>query len=98
MMKRLTVAALACAVLGGCVQNYADRDVAQGMAPGSLVVLNAPAGATIQVDGRPYGMVGADAAPLTPGRHEVVVEAGGRRIHAQSIFVAAGTRAEVRVP
>ncbi|MGH6978151.1 MAG: PEGA domain-containing protein, partial [Brevundimonas sp.] len=60
--------------------------------------LNAPAGATILVDGRPYGMVGAAGAPLTPGRHEVVVEADGRRIHAQSIFVAAGARAEVRVP
>ncbi|OYW35896.1 MAG: hypothetical protein B7Z42_13530 [Brevundimonas sp. 12-68-7] len=98
MLKRLMVTVLACAAVTGCVTNYADRDVAQGAAPASLIVVNAPAGATIQVDGRPYGTVGAEGAPLTPGRHEVVVEFGGRRIHTQSIFVAAGARAEVRIP
>lgn len=98
MLKKIVAVALACAALTGCVQNYAEREVSQGAAPGSLVVLNAPQGSTIEVDGRPYGVVGGAASALAPGRHEVVVEAGGRRIHTQSIFVAAGARVEVRVP
>lgn len=98
MLRMLTVVALLGATLSGCVQNYAEREVTQGALPGSLIVTNAPAGAAIQVDGRPYGLVGEAAAPLTPGRHEVVIEVGGRQIHSQSIFVAAGARAEVRIP
>ncbi len=98
MLRTLTVVALCGAALSGCVQNYAERELTQGAMPGSLVVLNAPQGAAIQVDGRPYGVVGEASAPLTPGRHEVVIEVGGRRIHSQSIFVAAGARAEVRIP
>ncbi|WP_339930688.1 hypothetical protein [uncultured Brevundimonas sp.] len=98
MLKRVTVAALACVALTGCVTNYADREVAQGSEPASLIVVNAPTGASIRVDGRPYGLAGAAGGPLTPGRHEVVVESGGRVIHSQSIFVAAGARAEVRIP
>lgn len=98
MLRKLLLVALCGAALSGCVQNYAEREVAQGAAPGSLVVLNAPADATIEVDGRPYGTVGAVAGPLTPGRHQIVVEAGGRQLHSQSIFMAAGARAEVRVP
>lgn len=98
MIRILALAALCGVALSGCVQNYAEREVVQGAVPGSLAVLNAPQGATTFVDGRPYGMAGEVGAPLTPGRHEVVVEVGGRRIHSQSIFVAAGARAEVRVP
>jgi len=98
MLLRLTAVTLACAVLSGCVQNYADRDVAQGAVPGSLVVMNAPQDATVFVDGRPYRAVDVQSVALTPGRHEVVIEAGGRRIHSQSIFVAPGARLEVRVP
>lgn len=98
MLLRLTAVALACAVLSGCVQNYADREVAQGAVPGSLTIVNAPQDATIFVDGHPYGVVSAQSVPLTPGRHEVVVEVGGRRIHTQSLFVAPGARSEVRIP
>lgn len=97
MFRNLTAFALAGAMLTGCVQNYAEREVAQGAAPGSLVVLNAPQGAIIRVDGRPYAASG-EGASLTPGRHEVVVEVDGRPVHVQSIFIAAGARAEVRVP
>lgn len=98
MVRILVVAVLCGAALAGCVQNYAEREVTQGATPGSLTVVNAPEGASVFVDGRSYGVAGEVGAPLTPGRHEVVVEAGGRRIHSQSIFVAAGARAEVRVP
>lgn len=98
MLRILAVAALCGAALSGCVQNYAEREITQGAVPGSLAVLNAPQGAMVHVDGRPYGIAGEVGVPLTPGRHEVVVEAGGRRIHSQSIFVAAGARAEVRIP
>lgn len=98
MLRILVAAALCGAALSGCVTNYADREITQGATPGSLVVLNAPQGATVHVDGRPYGIVGEAGAPLSPGRHEVVVTADGRRIHSQSIFVAAGARAEVRIP
>lgn len=98
MISRLIVAALSFAALTGCVQNYAEREIVQGAPAGSLVVLNAPQGATIIVNGQFHGTVGHSTANLTPGRHEVVIEAAGRRIHAQSVFVAAGSRVEVRVP
>ena len=98
MIRKLSLA-LACSLaLTGCVQNYAQRDVAQGASPGSLLVLNAPQGATVYVDGRPFGAVGTALGPLTPGRHEVSIEVEGRRVHAQSIFVAPGARAEVHIP
>jgi len=50
------------------------------------------------VDGRPYRMSAVVVAPLRPGSHEVVVDAGGRRIHSQYMYVAAGARAGVRIP
>ncbi|HAJ04482.1 MAG TPA: hypothetical protein DCX75_12255 [Brevundimonas sp.] len=98
MPNRAILAAFACMAVSGCVQNYAEREVTQGAALGSLVVLNAPEGATIKVDGRPYDTTGSGAAALSPGRHEVVVEVNGRPIHSQAIFIAAGARVEVRVP
>jgi len=98
MLHRAIAAALACMAVSGCVQNYAAREVTQGAAQGSLIVLNAPPGATIKVDGRPYISTGSGSIGLAPGRHEVVIEVDGRPIHSQAIFVAAGSRVEVRVP
>jgi hypothetical protein len=37
-------------------------------------------------------------AALTPGRHEVVIQQAGRRLHAQAVMVSAGARVEVIVP
>ena len=97
--KMLAAALLGAIVTSGCVQNYATREVAQGAAPASLMVLNAPAGARVLVDGREAGIVGqASDIPLAVGRHQVVIEAADRVLHTQAVYVSAGARVEVRVP
>lgn len=100
MKKIILIVALICGALTtGCVQNYASREVAQGAAPATLIVSNAPAGARILVDGRQVGIVGQAAGiPVAAGRHDVTIESGAQRLHSQAIFVAAGARVEVRVP
>ena len=100
MMKNAAIVALCAAMLSGCVQNYATREVAQGAAAGSLTVANAPQDARLLVDGRDLGSVAElkAGAALTPGRHEVVIQQAGRRLHAQAVMVAAGARVEVIVP
>ncbi|WP_370650140.1 PEGA domain-containing protein [Brevundimonas sp.] len=95
----LFVALLCGALTTGCVQNYASREVAQGAAPATLVVTNAPQGARILVNGREVGVVGQAAGiPVATGRHDVTIESGGHRLHSQAVFVSAGSRVEVRVP
>ncbi|WP_433952199.1 hypothetical protein [Brevundimonas diminuta] len=99
-MNKVVLVALCAAMMSGCVQNYASREVSQGAAAGSLTVANAPQDARLLVDGRDLGSV-ADlkaGAALTPGRHEVVIQQAGRRLHAQAVMVAAGARVEVVVP
>lgn len=99
-MNKVVLVALCAAMMSGCVQNYASREVSQGAATGSLTVANAPQDARLLVDGRDLGSV-ADlkaGAALTPGRHEVVIQQAGRRLHAQAVMVAAGARVEVVVP
>lgn len=99
MSRKLLLAALISGALAtGCVQNYAQREVAQGAAPGSLLIMNAPVGAVVLIDGRTAGVATPAGVPITPGRHEVVVQANGQSIHSQAVFVAAGSRTEVRVP
>ena len=101
-MRRLLVAvALSGAALSsGCVQNYAARDVSQGLAEGMLVVVNAPAEARIVIDGRDLGAVGQQGAgvPISPGRHDILITAAGQPLHSQAVFASAGARIEVRIP
>lgn len=86
-------------LLAGCVQNYATREVAQGAAPATVAILNAPVGARVLIDGRDVGDVAqASQYGLTPGRHDVVVQVNGRTIHSQAVFASAGARLEVRIP
>jgi len=100
MMKKAVLVALCAAMLSGCVQNYATREVAQGAEAGRLMVANAPLDARLLVDGRDLGPVAElkTGAALTPGRHEVVIQQAGRRLHAQAVMVSAGARVEVTVP
>lgn len=100
-MNKMTLAvALLCGALtSGCVQNYPSREVTQGAAQATLVVMNAPLGARIIVDGREVGVVGqTPGIPVSAGRHEVTIEAAGQRLHSQAVFVSAGARVEVRIP
>lgn len=102
-MKKL-FAALAAVCVGlagaGCAQNYAEREVAQGREPASLVVTGAPEGARIVVDGRDYGSMNQHPSgiALSIGRHDVVVISNGAQIHRQAVLVTAGARSEVRIP
>lgn len=99
-MKNAVIVALCAAMLTGCVQNYASREIAQGAAAGSLTVTNAPLDARLLVDGRDLGSVAElkGGAALTPGRHDVVIQYAGRRLHTQAVMVSAGARVEVTVP
>lgn len=100
MTKNAVIVALCAAMMTGCVQNYASREVAQGAAAGSLTVANAPQDARLLVDGRDLGSVAElkAGAALTPGRHDVVIQHAGRGLHAQVVMVSAGARVEVTVP
>lgn len=99
-MNNVVVVALCAAMVSGCVQNYATREVVQGAEAGRLTVANAPSDARLLVDGRDLGPVAElkTGAALTPGRHEVVIQQAGRRLHAQAVMVSAGARVEVIVP
>lgn len=99
-LKTMAAVALGAAMATGCVQNYAEREVAQGAAAGVLVVTNAPPEARLIIDGRDLGAVAQfeAGAPLTTGRHDIAIESGGRRLHAQAVFVSAGARVAVTVP
>jgi len=101
MRRLLMLAALSGAALtASCVQNYAEREVAQGTQPATLRLINAPADARIVVDGRDVGSVSQHAGglPLTAGRHEIQITAAGQPLHTQAVFASAGARVEVRIP
>lgn len=101
MRRLLTGVVLAgVAVTGGCVQNYAEREVSQGATPATMVVFNAPAEARIVIDGRDLGAVSqhSGGVPLSTGRHDIQITAAGRPLHSQAVFASAGARIEVRIP
>lgn len=101
MKKILVAAALAAtAALGGCVQNYAEREVSQGAAPSVVTIVNAPAEARVIIGGRDHGSVAqnANGIALTTGRHDVRIVYGDSTLHSQAVFLSAGARVQVRVP
>jgi PEGA domain len=64
---------------------------------GGLDVRSEPSGARVTVDGRPRGSAPVSLRDLTPGDHEVVLEAGGRKVR-QVVRIEAGVTAQLVVP
>ena len=57
----------------------------QGVArTGALEIRSEPSGARVTIDGQPRGTTPATIRDLTPGDHTVVLEVGGRKVHASS--------------
>ena len=70
----------------------------QASGDGEIVVTSQPAGATVEVDGRPWRQTTPTAVTaLGPGRHEVRVSASGHGAVEQSLVLARGGRAAVEV-
>ena len=64
---------------------------------GGLDVRSEPSGARVSVDGRPRGSAPVSLRDLPPGDHEVVLEAGGRKVR-QVVRIEAGVTAQLVVP
>ncbi len=65
---------------------------------GSLLVQSDPAGAQVSVDGVDRGKAPASVAGLTPGEHEVVLQAAGGPPVRQKVVIEAGVTASVLAP
>jgi hypothetical protein len=64
---------------------------------GRLNVRSEPAGATVSIDGRPYGVTPLALSDVRPGDLRVVLRLGGREIK-QTVRVEAGVTASLIVP
>ncbi len=65
---------------------------------GSLLVQSDPPGAKVLVDGTPHGNAPVSIADLTPGEHEVVLEAEGVAPVKQKVMIQAGVTSSVLTP
>ena len=64
---------------------------------GGLDVRSEPAGARVTIDGQNRGTTPVTVRDLAPGDHQVVLEAGGRKV-TQSVRIDAGITAQLVVP
>jgi hypothetical protein len=65
---------------------------------GSLLVQSDPAGARVSVDGVEHGRAPVSVADLTPGEHEVVLQAEGGPAVKQKVVIQAGVTSSVLAP
>jgi hypothetical protein len=79
--------------LAAC-SHTAEHSVTRGSASSSIVVVDAPVGAVLQVEDRTATAddEGELRLAVSDGWHEVHVFSGGRTIHSERIFVQDGTR------
>jgi len=64
---------------------------------GGLDVRSDPPGARVTIDGQSRGTTPVTVRDLAPGDHQVVLEAGGRKV-TQSVRIDAGITAQLVVP
>ena len=64
---------------------------------GGLDIRSEPAGARVTIDGQARGSTPLTIRDLAPGDHQVVIEAGGRKV-TQSLRIDAGITAQLVVP
>jgi len=55
--------------------------------PGRLQVVTQPAGAAVEIDGKPAGPMPADGFSLAPGKHDIVLRAARHQVHTQAIEI-----------
>jgi hypothetical protein len=65
---------------------------------GSLLVQSDPAGARVSVDGVEHGRAPVSVADLTPGEHDVVLQADGGPAVKQKVVIQAGVTSSVLAP
>jgi hypothetical protein len=65
---------------------------------GSLLVQSEPAGARVSIDGTEHGVAPVSVADLTPGEHEVVLQADGGQPVRQKVVIQAGVTASILAP
>jgi hypothetical protein len=65
---------------------------------GSLLVQSDPAGARVTVDGVDHGLAPVSVADLSPGEHEVVLQAEGGTPVKQRVLIQAGVTSSVLAP
>jgi PEGA domain-containing protein len=65
---------------------------------GSLLVQSEPAGARVSIDGADHGRAPVSVADLTPGEHEVVLQADGGPAVRQRVLIQAGVTSSVLTP
>jgi serine/threonine-protein kinase len=65
---------------------------------GSLLIQSDPPGARVSVDGVDHGAAPASVADLTPGEHEVVLQAEGGTPVRQKVVIQAGVTSSVLAP
>jgi hypothetical protein len=65
---------------------------------GSLLVQSDPAGARVSVDGVDHGVAPVSVADLTPGDHDVVLQADGGPAVKQRVTIQAGVTSSVLAP
>jgi hypothetical protein len=65
---------------------------------GSLLVQSDPPGARVTIDGVDHGPAPASVAGLTPGEHDVVLQADGGPAVKQKVVIQAGVTASILAP
>jgi hypothetical protein len=85
----------------GCA--YPVSTVEQGSTPTVLFVPQAPAGATVEVDGVSFGLASAFGGkktavlPIKPGKHRVVVKGASGNLFDKDIYAGAGSKVAVEI-
>ena len=65
---------------------------------GSLLVQSDPAGARVTIDGVEHGVAPVSVADLTPGEHDVTLQADGGPAVRQKVVIQAGVTASILAP
>jgi hypothetical protein len=81
---------------GAEVSQYLE--IAETPSLGSLLVQSDPPGAHVTVDGVDHGLAPVSVADLTPGDHEVVLQAEGGTPVRQHVMIQAGVTSSVLAP
>jgi hypothetical protein len=103
-MRRIVVALVlsaASASLAACA--YPRSTVEQGELPSGVYFSHASAEARVFIDGADAGLAatydGRKAIlPISPGRHQIAVRAGGSTLVDKPVYIGAGSRLEIGIP
>lgn len=98
MVIAVAAALVVLAFGGGLVVSRMNKAKAGGPGTATLFLLSEPAGALVEVDGKPLGQTTPTSAPsLPPGSHSVRFQRAGLAPVAQNVTVKAGERSVVQV-